>query len=191
MLQFSCGVLDLSGSYSPFSPSSAGFPKLHLMFGCGRQWLLTAMQNLPYNIKFKTRKDTVFVTKTCETIIMIITCIVIVKEIGMLIVFPFYIFITCVCVCVLCAFHLHENVARWVRSYPHFTNKDIDFVSVKTSWTLHLCSRPFPMHPLSHSTGICWVLAKVPGAVLGPERPVGLKTNSTCSLGGFSRKSKE
>jgi hypothetical protein len=31
----SCGALDHSGSYSLSSPSSVGFPDLHLMFGCG------------------------------------------------------------------------------------------------------------------------------------------------------------
>ena len=34
-VKFSCGALDSSGSYNPFSPSSAGCAELHLMFGCG------------------------------------------------------------------------------------------------------------------------------------------------------------
>ena len=32
--RFSCGVLDLSGSLNPLSPSSAWFPNAPLMFGC-------------------------------------------------------------------------------------------------------------------------------------------------------------
>ena len=37
--RFSCGVLDPSASFNPSSPSSIGFPKLPLTFGCGSLYL--------------------------------------------------------------------------------------------------------------------------------------------------------
>ena len=39
---FFCGILCLSSSFNPSSPSSTRFPKLHLMFGCGSLHLLSS-----------------------------------------------------------------------------------------------------------------------------------------------------
>lgn len=70
------------------------------------------------------------------------------------------------CFTSICIFHSQENDIKWVLLYPHFTNEKTNFVSVKKPWTSHPCSHPLLIQSLSHSTGMCWVFADVPGTML-------------------------